>query len=52
MADMQQDKQINWPSAGFTKREVVEWALGQGFTRSDVADAVGISLEELQQGKY
>ena len=39
-------------AAGFTKREVVEYALSQGFTERDVADAGGITLEDLQQGKY
>jgi hypothetical protein len=39
-------------AAGFTKREVVKWALKEGFKGSDVADVVGISLEDLQQGKF
>jgi hypothetical protein len=39
-------------SAGFTKREIVQWARDQGFADSDVSDAVGISLSDLQSGKY
>jgi hypothetical protein len=39
-------------AAGFSKREVVQWAEDQGFGGSDVADAVGISLQDYQQGKY
>jgi len=39
-------------AAGFTKREVVRWAQDQGFSASDVSDAVGISLQDHQQGKY
>jgi hypothetical protein len=39
-------------AAGFSKREVVEWAQGQGFTANDVSDAVGISLQDYQQGNY
>jgi hypothetical protein len=39
-------------AAGFTKREVVQWAESTGFGGSDVSDAVGISLQDYQQGKY
>jgi hypothetical protein len=39
-------------AAGFTKREVVEWALKRGFVGSQLSDAVGISLEDLQAGQY
>jgi hypothetical protein len=39
-------------AAGFTKREVVEWARKQGFTGSQLSDAVGISWEDLRDDKY
>ncbi len=39
-------------AAGFSKREVVKWAMGKGFGGSQVSDAVGISLKELQAGRY
>jgi hypothetical protein len=39
-------------AAGFSKRAVVEYLKPQGFGDSDVADAVGISLQDYQQGKY
>jgi len=39
-------------AAGFTKREVVQWAREQGLTDKQLSDAVGISLEDLQTGKY
>ena len=39
-------------AAGFSKREVVEYLKPQGFGDSDVSDAVGISLQDYQQGKY
>jgi hypothetical protein len=39
-------------AAGFSKREVVEWARKQGFVSSQLSDAVGISLEDLQGNKY
>jgi len=39
-------------AAGFSKREVVEWAREQGFDDSQVSDVVGISLEDLKAGKY
>jgi hypothetical protein len=32
-------------TVGFTKREVVEWAMKKGFVGSQLSDAVGISLE-------
>jgi hypothetical protein len=39
-------------AAGFSKREVVEWAMKRGFVGSQLSDAVGISLEDLQAGRY
>jgi hypothetical protein len=39
-------------AAGFSKREVVKWAIERGFVGSQLSDAVGISLRELQEGKY
>ena len=39
-------------AAGSSKREVVEWARKQGFVSSQLSDAVGISLSDLQSGKY
>jgi hypothetical protein len=39
-------------AAGFSKREIVDHLKAQGFGDSDVSDAVGISLQDYQQGKY
>jgi hypothetical protein len=39
-------------AAGFSKREVVKWASDQGFVGSDLSDAVGISLRDLQTDNY
>jgi hypothetical protein len=39
-------------AAGFSKREVVEWAMKRGFVGSQLSDAVGIFLEDLQAGRY
>jgi hypothetical protein len=39
-------------AAGFSKREVVDWAAKNGFVGRQLSDAVGISLEDLQQNKY
>jgi hypothetical protein len=39
-------------AAGFSKREVVKWASEQGFVGSDLSDAVGISLRDLQTDNY
>jgi len=39
-------------AAGASKREVVEWGRKQGFVSSQLSDAVGISLSDLQSGKY
>jgi len=39
-------------AAGFSKREVVKWAMDQGFVGEQLSDAVGISLQDLQAGKY
>jgi len=33
-------------AAGFSKREIVEHLKAQGFGDSDVADAIGISLQD------
>jgi hypothetical protein len=38
--------------AGFSKREVMEFIKARGFDDSQAADAVGISLGDLQSGKY
>jgi hypothetical protein len=50
-ADLKQKAEI-YLAAGFSKREVVEHLKAQGFGDSDVADAVGISLQDYQQGNY
>ncbi len=39
-------------AAGRSKREVVEWASGMGGVGRQLSDAAGISLRELQEGKY
>jgi hypothetical protein len=39
-------------AVGFSKREVVKWAADQGFVGSELSDAVGISLQDLQADKY
>jgi hypothetical protein len=39
-------------AAGFSKREVVKWAIDKGFVGSQISDAVGISLQDLQAVKY
>jgi hypothetical protein len=39
-------------ASGFSKREVVEWATKMGAVGSQISDAAGISLQELQSGKY
>ena len=39
-------------AAGFSKREVVQWEMKRGFVGSQLSDAVGISLQDLQAGKY
>ncbi len=39
-------------AAGFSKREVVKWAMDKGFVGSQLSDAVGISLQDLQADKY
>jgi hypothetical protein len=39
-------------AAGFSKREVVKYLKTKGFSDRDVADAVGISLQDYQQGNY
>jgi hypothetical protein len=39
-------------AAGFSKREVVEHLTKQGLVGSQLSDAVGISLSDLQAGKY
>ncbi len=39
-------------AAGFSKREVVDWTIKNGFVGRQLSDAVGISLEDLRQNKY
>jgi hypothetical protein len=39
-------------AAGRSKRDVVEWASGMGGVGRQLSDAAGISLKELQDGKY
>jgi hypothetical protein len=39
-------------AAGRSKREVVEWASSMGGVGRQLSDAAGISLKELQEGKY
>ena len=39
-------------AAGFRKREVVQWASEMGSVSSQLSDAAGISLRELQTDKY
>jgi hypothetical protein len=39
-------------AAGHTKREVVDWAASMGGVGSQLSDAAGISLRDLQDGKY
>ena len=34
--------------AGVSKRDVVQWAMDRGFVGSQLSDAVGISLKDLQ----
>jgi len=39
-------------AAGYSKREVVQWAIERGFVGSQLSDAVGISLKDLQDNNY
>jgi len=39
-------------AAGHSKREVVDWASGMGGVGRQLSDAAGLSLRELQEGKY
>jgi hypothetical protein len=39
-------------AAGASKREVVDWAKGMGGVGRQLSNAAGISLNELQSGKY
>jgi hypothetical protein len=39
-------------AAGFSKREVIEYLAKRGLVGSQLSDAVGISLSDLQAGKY
>jgi hypothetical protein len=39
-------------AAGRSKRDVVEWAARMGGVGHQLSDAAGISLKELQDGKY
>jgi hypothetical protein len=42
----------NMLAAGHNKREVVDWARSMGGVGSQLSDAAGISLKDLQDGKY
>ena len=39
-------------AAGFSKHEVVDWALKNGFAGGEVAEALGITQADLIAGKY
>jgi hypothetical protein len=39
-------------ASGASKREVVEWAIEMGGVGQQLSDAAGITLKELQSGKY
>jgi hypothetical protein len=39
-------------AAGASKRDVVKWAGDMGGVGSQISNAAGISLKELQSGKY
>ena len=39
-------------AAGFSKREVVQWARENGVVSSALSHAVGIPLRDIQDGKY
>jgi hypothetical protein len=39
-------------AAGASKRDVVKWATEMGGVGSQISDAAGISLKELQSGNY
>jgi hypothetical protein len=39
-------------ASGASKREVVEWASKMGGVGHQLSDAAGITLNELQGGKY
>ena len=39
-------------AASVRKGDIVQWTVGSGFVRSQLSDAVGISLQDLQAGKY
>jgi hypothetical protein len=39
-------------AAGHSKREVIDWAASMGGVGSQLSDAAGISLKDLQDGKY
>jgi hypothetical protein len=39
-------------TSGASKREVVDWARGMGGVGRQLSDAAGISLKDLQDGKY
>ncbi|WP_369725162.1 hypothetical protein AB8Z38_11595 [Bradyrhizobium sp. LLZ17] len=39
-------------AAGVSKRDVVNWAIKQGAVGSQISDAAGITLRELQSDKY
>jgi hypothetical protein len=49
---MLKEKGAQLLAAGFSKREVVDWAKEQGGVGRQLSDAVGMFLRELQEGKY
>jgi hypothetical protein len=51
VADLKRDVE-RYLAAGFSKREVAEYLKAKGFSDSDVANAVDISLKDYQQGNY
>ena len=46
------DQALHMEMAGSSKREIVDWVTAQGLVGSDIADAAGISLKDLQAGRY
>jgi hypothetical protein len=46
------ERVARWLSAGFSKREIAEYEKTQGVSDAQLAAALGISLSDLQAGKY
>ena len=46
------DQALEMKLNGSSPREIVEWVTAQGLVGADVAGAAGISLKDLQAGKY